>query len=326
MGADDYIHYPMARQAFVHRVNQLLPGGEKFLHHADRSDRPNGDPAHKVDDSKGPDTAGRSVTLEKRRAQRIVAAPPIRVEVSHDKASWETGFILNHSDGGALIETALHRQPGSPIRLRCVLPEGARVVTGNVAHILLGEAKKFVGLGLNFSNDRGWPKILAYLRSERAGQDRAVSAGSDRKKSQTPVAGKTEADNSAGTMLPVPIDVTLDGFLWMGGKIVRCYPKSARIKTPILGKPGQMLRIRFNQPAHACIIESTIVAVDLDDMAPLAGMSIDFRGSTAAWQAYLRRSQGCLYGHTGSRQPRRESLRVGGRYHCSMRRPQGRGN
>lgn len=277
-GTHGVIRLPMDGKSFLGHIRKLLaeaPGEDAAGNRPHRGGGQNKGIAARGD-RRDTHTDRQPPMNEKRRVPRKTVAPPVTVDISFDSVSWEPGRVLNHSDEGALIETDLRRGPGTRVNVRCTLAGEAITATGSVAHVLLGDNQTHVGIGIHFHHDRSWPKILAELIAARPAsadtftpKPEPVDGGSPRSRES----GKTVAGRIKTSL---PVDVSRDGFLWMAGRIEQFNRRGARIKTPILGKPGETIRIRFKLPETMQVIIGTIASVDLDGTTPLAGMDLLF--------------------------------------------------
>ena len=179
-------------------------------------------------------------------------------------ALWVDCRILNHTSHGAMVETEARARQGGTVKLRYPLPEGPVVATGKLIHILMGDHGRPMGMGINFRGDAAWRQIERFIK--------AWSAPWEEVKASVPTTENRR-------IVPTPaigIEVSRDRALWIYGELFAYDKATASIKTPILGKPGEVFHLRCVAGQEQKTLTGRIEKVTLDDLKKPAGMELRF--------------------------------------------------
>ncbi len=200
--------------------------------------------------------------IEKRREKRVPLEQPVAVEVSCDGVIWKFGSVLNISRSGAMIETPMLIRSDEKILVRHPGDERGETAAGYVVHILLGDEGERVGIGVNFRGDPGWAVLCRRL---------------------LPHTVQPLLEPAKPVDLPLDVEISRDGFLWIDAQIFDGDGGRAGLKTIMLGKPGETVRIRFAKQGIDAVAAGKIRQVDFADEGTLASIAIDF-DADSGWQ------------------------------------------
>jgi DNA-binding response OmpR family regulator/predicted Ser/Thr protein kinase len=278
LGADDVIFYPLPAGEFIRRVG-------KHMHPA------NGPEGGELGKS---DSIPESLPSRKEEARvdsQQAGAGERDVRLSFDGSRWSEGHIINHTFHGAMVETRLRGKQGSTVRLRYGQSDDMLTATGRLMHILLGDQERPMGMGINFREDPNWRRIHQKVKTasesgsgdtEAAAPEAPPSPVDTPQQDSSPVAEKNVPDRRITPEVPIGIEVSRDGALWMHGEINEYDGIGAAITTPVLGKSGETLHIRITSPGEQKVLKGRIERVTLDDLKMPAGMEISFP-EKASW-------------------------------------------
>ena len=276
LGAVDLIVYPVEAHNFIDRIRKRLPhaGGTHQIADAGPQHFPESflpRPEEKTD-------AGNST--DKKFEDALV---------SLNGRQWTDCHIINHTFHGAMVETRLRGKQGSSVLLRYNLPDAPLTARGRLIHILLGDHERPMGMGINFRGDPNWRQIHTRIKSaaESPGTPGEVKIEPSPpalsppepvpEQSPPPSMQKASpADDRIRPEVPIGIEVSRDAALWMYGEIVGYGRRAASITTPILGKPGEVLHIRYTMPGGQLILKGNIEKVTLNNFKMPAGMEVNF--------------------------------------------------
>lgn len=257
LGAVDVILYPGAPDDFIGRIGKLLPSaigsGSKA---ADKS-------------AASPDSVGNN------EASPALSEGEVRISI--DGNAWAECQVTYHTYHGVMVETRLRGQQGSTVRLCYGMPDGALTATGRLNHILMGDQERPTGIGINFKGDKNWHTIQFQMKSAAAVASLALTQPEDLKQEASMTAAEEEDHGQRVTPdIPIGIEVSRDGALWMFGEITEYDGAGASITTPVLGKAGETLHIRLTLPDGKTTLKACITQVTLNDFKMPAGMEITF--------------------------------------------------
>jgi len=230
LGADDVILYPHPVGELIRRVGKYISPGDSVSGKSDPI--PESFPLQKEDVQADQQPAG----IDKRG-----------VRLSIDGRLWAEGNIINHTYHGAMIETRLRGKQGRTVWLRCGFQDGTLTAIGRLMHILLGDHERPMGMGINFRGDSNWRRIHQKMKTaaepavggtETATSEEPPLPVDTPQQESSPAAEKGVPDRRVTPEVPIGIEVSRDGALWMYGEIEAYDGSGAAITTPVLGKSG----------------------------------------------------------------------------------------
>lgn len=263
IGAEGVIFCPLETSIFISRIKKILrpPKG------------PGSDAPAKIDlaakspsvNSKlNPTTSEQKSKPERKSEKRKQPKTQVAVEISYNGKSWTPGLILNHGKSGAMIETTLDRAYGTTVHIREPKDAG-HVISGSVAHMLLGDENEQIGFGVIFHREAKWPGFSERLMNKNRKQFiRSINPD----------------------FFPIAVEVSRDGFFWVNAQISGCNTMGAHLQTTILGKPKEKMKVKFEQHGLENIIIGKIKQVELVDKELLAIIKLDFEEDDGWFQVY----------------------------------------
>lgn len=84
--------------------------------------------------------------------------------------------------------------------------------------------------------------------------------------------GQPDEDFSA---LPVMIELSRDGVIWMPGKVTKFNSQTLSVETALFGKTGVSLMMRFKQPEGTFMVNGRIKDISFNDFQKPAGLEIE---------------------------------------------------
>ncbi len=249
LGAEDLIFFPLEVSALARRIGKILPPSRSGENNSAASPSVDTRATPAGDVSAAVAALDQRPGIERRTEQRKKLTTPVAVEISRDGRTWVPASIINYSHSGAMVENALSRKYGETVQIRSPGDQSGKIVTGTVVHVLLGLENKRIGFGVQFEKRARWPDFFERL---------------------TCTDSKPPTGPMAPDRYPIALKVSRDGLLWIDAEIVFCDAGSARLKTSLLGKPGEQMHLKFNQLVGTHPVLGRIQEITLENGALLA--------------------------------------------------------
>jgi CheY-like chemotaxis protein/predicted Ser/Thr protein kinase len=269
MGAEDLIFFPIDAATLVSRIKETFqPPMDVGSDQPATSSQPETKPEV---NTPIPSAADKRPPQKVKSPKEEIKQPavPVAVDVSRDGKSWEPGVIINTSKTGAVVETATLIGYGDDILIRKAKDEGGCVAGASIAHVLQGETSDQIGVGVIFHTDGRWADLAKRL-------------------------AETDTESDVGSvkqeLFPIKVDVSRDGLLWVDAQISGCDAASARIKTLLLGKPDEEMRVKFELEEIKDIIPGRIKTVELENEEMLANIELDFDDDSGWFMVFAQLS------------------------------------
>jgi serine/threonine protein kinase/CheY-like chemotaxis protein len=163
MGAVDFLVYPMEADVFIKRMKEVILSSSSEKSDPASLTVPNETSAHPTEEAPQP-------FLERRENGRKSPLPYLPLEISRDGLVWLPGRVVNFSQGGIFVETALLGKHGLAVNLRFSLPSGITIVKGEISHISLNDLQKEAGIGIKIEETEEWNQIFLYMQSLMSNQ------------------------------------------------------------------------------------------------------------------------------------------------------------
>jgi CheY-like chemotaxis protein len=285
LNARDYMVYPMDENDFVSRISEIIPlessGNvvDKQLEKEYQTGLLERQPLKEAIESEAP-------------TDKIFDfLSPIKILISKDSLNWSHSQLVNFDRTQGLIEASFPSQIGKIIKVKCWLPDGEAICSGEVIHVISGDKEKQAGFLINFKEDREWNRIFEYFKTNDIPMtdSQKTAMKSDSLQSQISLSSpdtKTVQDalsenairNESEVKSPISIKVQVsrDGMFWIPGHIMNYGNKNTMLATSILAKPGDAIKIKYSLPKGSITAIGKVEKLSLYNLQKPAAMQIVF--------------------------------------------------